>query len=171
MSHDDGTSTNVDFMLGVEPDGQFEFITRQGMANNLSSATEVTSADVSSGRRFHIVAEEDATNNLLDLYINGHLDAQQAGINGTASAVANALHIGSRGATTVSSDGSTIGGGSGFFNGTIDDVAIYGSALSASEVQAHYMLGTTGQVPEPGTLALFAAGLVGLLAYTWRRRK
>jgi nicotinamidase-related amidase len=238
MSHDDGTSTNVDFMLGVEPDGQFEFITRQGEANNLSSATEVTSADVSSGRWFHIVAEQDTTNNQLDLYINGRLDAQQTGINGTASAVANALHIGSRGATTVSSNGATIGGGSGFFNGTIDEVALYGSALSASEVQAHYTLGEVGKatlfgdanldgkvdindltvvltnygevgmswsqgdfngdgrvdindlttvltnygqtysaamgikaVPEPGTLALFAAGLVGLLAYAWRKRK
>ena len=37
-----------------------------------------------------------------------------------------------------------IGGGSGFFNGTIDEVAIYGSAISASEVQAHYTLGTAG---------------------------
>jgi len=26
-------------------------------------------------------------------------------------------------------------------------------------------------VPEPGTLALLAAGLIGLLAYAWRKRK
>jgi hypothetical protein len=26
-------------------------------------------------------------------------------------------------------------------------------------------------VPEPGTLALLAAGLMGLLAYAWRKRK
>ena len=26
-------------------------------------------------------------------------------------------------------------------------------------------------VPEPGTLALFAAGLIGLLSYVWRKRK
>ena len=26
------------------------------------------------------------------------------------------------------------------------------------------------QIPEPGTVAMLATGLVGLLAYTWRRR-
>ena len=26
-------------------------------------------------------------------------------------------------------------------------------------------------VPEPGTLALLAVGLIGLLAYVWRRRR
>jgi nicotinamidase-related amidase len=151
ISHDDGGSTNVDFMLGVQPNGQFEFITRQGQVNNLSSATVVTSADVTSGKWFHIVAEQDTITNKLDLYINGYLDAEQTGINGAAAAVANALHIGSRGATTVNSSGTVTAAGSGFFNGTIDEVAIYGSALTLSEVQAHYMLGITGLAsPFPG---------------------
>jgi hypothetical protein len=29
----------------------------------------------------------------------------------------------------------------------------------------------TTQTPEPSTLALLATGLVGLLAYAWRKRK
>ena len=33
------------------------------------------------------------------------------------------------------------------------------------------MSGIGAPVPEPGTLALLAAGLVSLLAYAWRKRK
>ena len=37
-----------------------------------------------------------------------------------------------------------------------------GGLMSAASVTA---------VPEPGTFALLAAGLLGLLAYTWRKRR
>ena len=30
---------------------------------------------------------------------------------------------------------------------------------------------TTGPVPEPGTIALFSMGLLGVFGYVWRRRK
>lgn len=33
------------------------------------------------------------------------------------------------------------------------------------------LTGTTSAAPEPGALTLLAAGLVGLLAYAWRKRK
>ena len=30
---------------------------------------------------------------------------------------------------------------------------------------------TTSAIPEPGTLTLLATGLIGLLAYAWRKRR
>jgi hypothetical protein len=55
------------------------------------------------------------------------------------------------------------------FSGSIDDFAIYDHALTASQVAAHYSAATT--VPEPSTVILFGSGVIGLLAYAWRKRK
>ena len=53
--------------------------------------------------------------------------------------------------------------GLGYFDGLLDELRIYDSALSASEIAA---LATP--VPEPGTLALIGLGAAGL---AWRRRR
>lgn len=42
---------------------------------------------------------------------------------------------------------------------------------SANSGTAYWDNLTVTQIPEPGTLALLAAGLVGLLCYAWRKRK
>jgi hypothetical protein len=59
-----------------------------------------------------------------------------------------------------------IGGGpnSQCANGYFDEVRIYDTVLTASQVA-----GLT--VPEPGTLGLAVSGLIGLLAYAWRKRR
>ena len=58
--------------------------------------------------------------------------------------------------------------------GTIDEVALYDSALSASDVLVHYQNFQAGQnyfIPEPSAMALLVMGLFGLLACAWRQRK
>ena len=63
-----------------------------------------------------------------------------------------------------------------YWDGMIDDVGYWSRALSEQEVLAIYNNGAGASIgsliiPEPGTFALLLAGLVGLLAYAWRKRK
>jgi hypothetical protein len=56
------------------------------------------------------------------------------------------------------------------YNQTLSGVIVDGSGLDG---QAIGMLGAAGVkvVPEPGTLAMLFAGLIGLIAYAWRKQK
>lgn len=53
------------------------------------------------------------------------------------------------------------------FAGTIDEVAVYGTALSDTTIEAHFQ---AGLIPEPSTLILAGVGLLGLLAMRRRRK-
>ncbi len=57
-------------------------------------------------------------------------------------------------------------GGSQFFPGAVDEVAIYDRALSMDEMQMHYMT----LVPEPATVGMFVTGVLLLGLIAWRRR-
>jgi hypothetical protein len=48
---------------------------------------------------------------------------------------------------------------------------VYTAALTGSEVLQNFQAGISAAVPEPHALILAAMGLVGLLAYAWRKRK
>jgi hypothetical protein len=98
------------------------------------------------GQTYHVVGTYDGTTQRL--YVNG-AQVASAALSGPASATANALYIGSW------------NGSSEFFNGTIDEAAVYGATLSAARVSAHHLAGTqSGQLiafdrsslASPGTL-------------------
>jgi hypothetical protein len=74
----------------------------------------------------------------------------------------------------ISTSGATIGtqtSGAGAFSGYMDNVNLYNTALNAGQVASLYdSYLTASPIPEPGTCALFATGLVAF-AVTMRRRK
>ena len=90
------------------------------------------------GQTYHVVATYDGTTRRL--YING-AEIANAPLTGGATATSDGLFIGSW-------DGATE-----FFNGTIDDVAVYGKTLTAARVAAHYTEGSGTTPPPPPVLA------------------
>jgi len=58
------------------------------------------------------------------------------------------------------------------FTGQMDDVRIHAGGLAAQAVEAEYLAGRSvvAAVPEPGSYALFALGLVALRLASLRRR-
>jgi len=98
------------------------------------------------GARFDVTAPTTATagqwdhivmtrsGSTLTLYING-VSVATAAASGNLVTTTNILAIGRKGSNS-----------SGYFNGAIDEVAIYNKALTAAQVQAHY---AAGRAPAP----------------------
>jgi glucose/arabinose dehydrogenase len=86
---------------------------------------------VSAGIWHHAVGTFDGTN--LRLYLDGALAAGPTASGGS---------LPSDSAFMIASE--TVATGTNWFNGTLDEVAFYNYALSATRVAAHYTAGTTG---------------------------
>lgn len=85
---------------------------------------------VAAGTTYHIVAVFNA-NKSVDYYVNGALLGNVVGT--TQPTISPAVFaIGQR------------GDGAEFFNGVVDEVALYGAALPIARVQAHYTAATAG---------------------------
>jgi hypothetical protein len=106
------------------------------------------------GEWIHVVGVGTGTQKLV--YINGVLA-------GTQNHGATANYGTSGFFTNIGGDGVYDGGGN-WFNGTLDEVAIYGEALGADQIQAHF----NSRVPEPATAAL---GVIGIGLLGMRRRR
>jgi Concanavalin A-like lectin/glucanases superfamily len=97
--------------------------------NGTRRRLQTPSGAIVAGGTYHVVGTFDGTTQRL--YVNGTQVASVA-LSGSATTNANALYIGSW-------DGS-----SEFFNGVIDEPAVYGTVLTATQVRAHRTAGTTG---------------------------
>ncbi len=120
-------------------------------------------AQIADGNVHHLAATYDAATGVRAMYIDGVLIGMFDG--------ADNVPIVSGGAAAAFI-GSTNGGEP--FPGTLDEVAVWNRALSASEIQFHFanaMAGNNYFVPEPGTTTMAVLGLVGLCGIGLRRRR
>jgi Concanavalin A-like lectin/glucanases superfamily/Fibronectin type III domain len=98
------------------------------MQNGARRRLQAPSGAIVAGQTYHVVGTYDGATQRL--YVNG-AQVASAALSGPASASANALYVGAW------------NGASEFFKGTIDEVAVYGSTLSAARVSAHYAAATS----------------------------
>ncbi len=98
--------------------------------NGLSNVDLSANVDVTDGKTHHVVGVWDGSRK--SIYIDGSL-ANSTIATGTVSANSYDLAIGENRQQTGR-----------FFNGTIDEAAVYGAALSANSVRRHYSEGHAG---------------------------
>lgn len=93
--------------------------------NGSATGFDITAGPATLNTWSHVVATWDGTN--AKLYVNGVLStAQNLGSGGYSPSTTATLTIGA------------LGDGSSPYNGRVDEIAFYGSALSAEKITAHY---------------------------------
>jgi len=90
-----------------------------------SVTTVVSSPGLADGNWHYVVATDDGSN--VNLYVDGQLRATTTTFGGAASITGTTVSI-----------GQAVAGGS-YFNGILDEVAVYGTALGADRVAAHFL--------------------------------
>lgn len=122
--------------------------------NTYTASAAIPAGDLGSTTWIHLVGTYDGSK--WHLYRNGTEIASEAAPFG-ALPVPNADWA----------IGSTGEGWEQNYEGGIDEVAIYGAALTADQVKAHYVAGSTGvQAPPPPTLAINRSASALTIAYT-----
>jgi hypothetical protein len=106
-----------------------------------------SSTTVPDGNWHHLVGVCDQPQGVVRLYIDGLDNADDANLPTLAGILATTNGVGP-GSARLSIGAKTTGANATSFEnqfaGTIDEVAIYGYALSASQVEAHYLAGKAG---------------------------
>lgn len=99
------------------------------------SYTDNTGYQLSTGTTYHLVFVNDDSNNVGYLYVNGALQYTT----GAKTTAMGLINIGKNFKIGRGTDA-----GSDYFNGKVDEVALYATALSSTRISAHYKAGTEG---------------------------
>ncbi|MGO9525984.1 MAG: LamG-like jellyroll fold domain-containing protein [Verrucomicrobiia bacterium] len=113
--------TDNQYALFAASTSQLEFL--------LAGVTNITAATPSTGVWHHLAGTYDVASSLISLYIDGQLATQQV-TSGAMPVTTDPLAIGNLPGNSLLT--------SNFFQGYIDDVQIYGSALSAAQISQLY---------------------------------
>lgn len=167
-----GGSANEQFALDISLGGNFRFFVR----NPAGDAFEAEAPTGPDGAWHHLVGVYDGASELITLYVDGEPVATAATPATGVRTSSFEVSIGSRRSGVAPEFDLT-------FNGTVDEVAIYGSALTAERVLAHHgaayglnmapfitvqPVPTANYVGLPATLRVKAAGSMPL-TYQWRK--
>ncbi|MDO4243474.1 MAG: LamG domain-containing protein [Actinomyces sp.] len=129
-----GSSMSKDRMVYMRNDGTLGFMLYPGEVTTIASPRSYND-----GNWHHVVATMSPTEGSA-LYVDGEL----VGADATMTRGQSFDGFWRVGGDSVA--GVAVAPSSGFFTGSIDEVAVYGTALGADAVRAHYALGT-GQDP------------------------
>lgn len=129
-----GSSSSYDRHLYMQNNGRLVFGVYPGQVRTISST-----AAYNDGRWHHAVATQGADG--IALYVDGVRVAQDTSVT-TAQAYTGFWRVG----------GDSLGSWPGqptsaYFRGAIDEVAVYGSALTSSQVSTHFAAGSGQQAP------------------------
>ncbi|MEF2977726.1 PKD domain-containing protein [Subtercola sp. YIM 133946] len=123
-----GNSGSYDRHIYMQDDGRLVFGTYTGQLNTITS-----NASYNNGAWHHVVASQGSDG--LKLYVDGAL----VGTNPQTQAQSYSGYWRIGGDTTW-------GSSSAFFNGTIDEAAVYDTVLTPATVSQHYALGSAGVI-------------------------
>lgn len=125
-------------------------------------ALGTTIADPSLNTFHHVAGVLDRSASELQLYVDGSLASSLSFMSLGSLDTNIPFAIGAIGRTPF-------GPTTEFFEGQVDEVALYNRALSVSEIEQLAFI--SEPIPEPATIALLGIGLAGMVAYGIRRRR
>ncbi|MEX0865882.1 MAG: LamG-like jellyroll fold domain-containing protein [Pirellulales bacterium] len=160
------TSTGTDF-FGLQMDGDDAANQGQDFHFRAKSHALSTNVDVPLNEGSHVVGVWES-GAFMSLYLNGEL------IGHTTSVPSGLVNVNQ---WVIGSDRLLLNDGGRYFNGLLDDAALWNRALSALEVESLYVAGLAGinashaeLVPEPQSMALLLLGACAGLGICRRAR-